>query len=99
MSILDNIRETELEPVSVHCTDEQLVVTLKNGQSISNALTKYPRLLHASAEERAIVELSPFGVHFPAIDEDLSIRGLLKGNSAPNAVFPHISEQADQHIR
>lgn len=99
MSILDSMRETELEPVSVHCTDEQLVVTLKNGQSISNALIKYPRLLHASVEERAQVELSPFGIHWTAIDEDLSIRGLLKGSSAPNAVLPHMGNQSEQRIR
>jgi hypothetical protein len=38
-----------------------------------------PRLLHASAEERAKYEISPsgYGIHWPLIDEDLSIDGLL----------------------
>ncbi len=38
-----------------------------------------PRLLHASAEQRAVYEVSPsgYGIHWPLIDEDLSIDGLL----------------------
>lgn len=86
MSILDDITGSNLVPVSVHCTDTSLIVTLQGGQSITNALTKYPRLLHASPEERANVELSPFGVHWPDIDEDLSIHGLIKGNASPDAL-------------
>lgn len=90
MSILDDMEDKALEPVSVTCTDEQLIVTLHNGQIISNALAKYPRLLRASPEQRANSELSPFGIHWPDIDEDLSIRGLIKGNPAPEAAPAYV---------
>ena len=77
-----------LEPVEAGCTDTHLTVTLANGQTITNPLWKYPRLLKASPDQRAHYELSPFGVHWPDIDEDLSVRGLIKGNAAPGAVPP-----------
>lgn len=101
MSILDDITGTSLVPVSVRCTDTSLIVTLQGGQSITNALTKYPRLLHASPEEQANVELSPFGIHWPDIDEDLSINGLIKGNAAPDALSVpanHTNPSSDARI-
>ena len=40
--------------------------------------TADPRLLHASAKERANYECSPYGIHWPQIDEDLCFDGFLK---------------------
>lgn len=77
-----------LEPVSAECTATHLTVTLANGQAITNPLWKYPRLLDATPKQRAHYELSAFGVHWPDVDEDLSVRGLIKGASAPGAVPP-----------
>ena len=91
MSILDfedDARIDALEPVKATCTNSDLIVTLANGQSIINPLWKYPRLLNASPEQRAHYEISPFGVHWPDVDEDLSVRGLIKGVAAPGAVPP-----------
>ncbi len=48
----------------------------------------YPRLFKASASERNNVELMLDGVHWPDVDEDLSIRGMLKGWKYPEAVAP-----------
>jgi hypothetical protein len=48
----------------------------------------YPRLLQATPAQRASYELSPFGVHWPEIDEDLSIEGMLVGSRAPGARQP-----------
>jgi len=39
-------------------------------------------LQHASAEERAQYEIMPMGIHWPLLDEDLSIAGILKGRRA-----------------
>lgn len=77
-----------LEPLKAECTATHLTVTLANGQAVTNPLWKYPRLLAATPEQRQHYELSPFGVHWPDIDEDLSVRGLIKGNLAPGAVPP-----------
>jgi hypothetical protein len=86
-----NISDDEqgmLEPVHALCTDTELIVTLAGGQKIVTPLRWYPRLLQASAKQRARYELSPFGVHWPEIDEDLSVQGMLRGAKAPGARQP-----------
>ncbi|HUI12999.1 MAG TPA: DUF2442 domain-containing protein [Xanthobacteraceae bacterium] len=69
----------DLKPRAVEFTASELVVTLADGRKIATPLDWYPRLLRASAAERASFEIMPMGVHWPAIDEDLSIAGMLKG--------------------
>jgi Protein of unknown function (DUF2442) len=59
-----------------------LVVTLMDGRKIATPLDWYPRLQRASAAQRAQYEIMPMGIHWPAIDEDLSIAGMLKGRHA-----------------
>lgn len=76
------------EPVSAQCDDTHLSVTLADGRVIRTPLWWYPRLLNATHEQRNIVELMPFGVHWPEIDEDLSIEGMLAGRKAPGATPP-----------
>ena len=71
--------------VNVSSTDIQLVVDLEDGRSISVPLTWYPRLLHATQKQRADWQVAGggFGIHWPSIDEDLSVEGLLRGAPAP----------------
>ena len=71
------------EPVKAEVIDESLVVTLKDGRVISTPLAWYPRLAQASADQRAEVELGAWGLHWDALDEDLSIRGMLLGRPVP----------------
>jgi hypothetical protein len=68
----------------VRVTDENLEVLLRDGRKISAPLTWFPRLLAASAEDRAVWEVSAagHGIHWPKLDEDLSIAGLLRGERA-----------------
>jgi Protein of unknown function (DUF2442) len=77
-----------MEPVQASCTDTELIVTLANGQKIVTPLWWYPRLLNATSGQRANYELSPFGVHWPDVDEDLSIEGMLVGSKAVGAKQP-----------
>ena len=77
-----------LEPVAVDCTDTELRVTLADGATVATPLWWYPRLLKATPAQRANVELMAFGVHWPEIDEDLSVEGMLKGWKAKGAVPP-----------
>lgn len=89
MSILElDEAHDSLEPVSAACSDTHLVVMLSDGREIRTPLWWYPRLLEASVQDRAHYELSPFGIHWPDIDEDLSVAGMLKGRKAPGAVPP-----------
>jgi hypothetical protein len=69
----------DLKPRAVEFTASELVVTLVDGRKIATPLDWYPRLQQASAVERANFEIMPMGIHWPLIDEDLSIAGMLKG--------------------
>jgi hypothetical protein len=71
-----------LRPKLVSFSERDLIVELEDGRSISTPLNWYPKLLLASREARGNYELSPFGVHWPALDEDLSIAGMLAGRCA-----------------
>jgi hypothetical protein len=71
--------------MSVSSTDDVLVVELEDGRTISVPLTWYPRLLHASQKDRDDWQVAGggFGIHWPTLDEDLSVDGLLRGAPAP----------------
>ena len=68
----------------ISCSNDKLTVDLEDGRSISVPLAWYPRLLHASAAQRQNWELAGagFGIHWPDVDEDLSVEGLLCGAPA-----------------
>jgi hypothetical protein len=69
----------DLRARSVEFTASELVVTLADGRRIATPLDWYPRLQNASGAERMNYEIMPMGIHWPAIDEDLSILEILKG--------------------
>lgn len=56
-------------------TDEAIYVELNNGQVGRELFCDYSRLANASESERNNYQLSYFGIHWPAIDEDLSFQG------------------------
>ena len=66
-------------PQSVRFDDDTLWVSLSDGRTIAAPLTWFPRLLVATPEQRAQVELSNSGLHWGALDEDISLAGLLAG--------------------
>jgi hypothetical protein len=70
------------EAVDVRVTEETLSVDLSDERTISVPLGWYPRLEHANAAERASWRLigRGQGIHWPDLDEDVSIKGLLAGN-------------------
>lgn len=74
----------------VQIGDDLFTVDLVDGRSISVPLAWYPRLLHASPEQRQNWRIagSGFGIHWPDLDEDLSSQGLLRGAPAPGAFTP-----------
>ena len=68
----------------------ELVVTLRDGRRIVTPLDWYPRLAKASSEERARYEIMPMGIHWPDVDEDLSIASMLKGNRVRSDVVKEL---------
>jgi hypothetical protein len=72
----------DVRPCAIEFTANELVVTLMDGRKIATPLDWYPRLKQASAEQRVNFELMPMGIHWPDIDEDLGIAGMLRGRLA-----------------
>ncbi len=66
---------------AVTVTDDSLTVDLTDGRTLSVPLAWYPRLVHGTPEERNHWRLigDGEGIHWPDLDEDLSIEGLLLG--------------------
>lgn len=73
--------------VGVATDDDNLTVDLVDGRSVTVPLAWFPRLLHANAEQRKNWRLvgDGQGIHWPEVDEDLSVTGLLRGAAAPEA--------------
>ena len=66
---------------NISCTDESIIVELVDGRTVSAPLVWFPRLSHATKKQLDNWELlgDGEGIHWPDIDEDLSIIGLLIG--------------------
>ena len=73
---------TRAQDVTV--TEDALTVELSDGRSISVPLAWYPRLGHGTPEERANYRLvgQGTGIHWPALDEDISVENLLTGQAS-----------------
>ena len=71
----------------VHITADELVVVLADGRRIATPLAWFPRLLRATAEQRQNYELlgDGAGIHWPDVDEDLTVAGLLRGTPSASA--------------
>lgn len=74
----------DLRVANVEVTNSALIVELKDGREIRAPLGWFPRLASATPEQRAKWETSAagHGIHWPLIDEDLSVEGLLRGEPA-----------------
>ena len=77
----------------VHFSEDNVSVDLMDGRTISVPLAWYPRLLHATTEQRQNLKLAGggFGIHWPDIDEDLSTEGLLRGAPAPRQSISNVA--------
>ena len=81
MRSLAVIEVKEARAKGVEATEDMLVVALTDGRIVSVPLAWYPRLWYGTPEERAQVELLGDGaiLHWPALDEDLSVMGIVLG--------------------
>src|SRR5438128_7366901 len=70
--------------VHVEVTDDTLSVDLEDGRTISVPIGWYPRLAHGTSFERANFQISGagYGVHWPELDEDIGVEGLLVGKQS-----------------
>ncbi len=70
-----------VRPTQVHFDTSSMWVHLSDGRIIGIPLTWFPRLLHSTSEQRDQVCISSRGLHWKALDEDISIASLLAGQS------------------
>jgi hypothetical protein len=82
------IEVEDSRPIEAKCDDEFLTVALADGRILRAPIWWYPRLMNASPTQRAVIELSPLGMHWPQIDEDISVASMLRGQKAPGAIPP-----------
>ncbi|UUL81832.1 MULTISPECIES: DUF2442 domain-containing protein [Sphingomonas] len=68
-----------VQATKVEFDDDQMWVHLSDGRTLGVPLAWYPRLLNALPADRAKAWISPSGLHWDEIDEDISIAGLLAG--------------------
>jgi hypothetical protein len=66
-------------PRSAGFRDGFILVVLHSGAELRFPVSANPRLASASPAQLDNIELSPFGLHWPDLDEDLSIRGIAQG--------------------
>jgi hypothetical protein len=78
------VTETEVRALSARCSDDELIVELADGRTLSVPLVWFPRLVSATAAARGRVELigGGEGLHWPDLDEDISVTGLLLGRAS-----------------
>ena len=77
---MNDIQESRVQHVDI--SDESLRVDLADGRTVTVPTAWYPRLLHGTSEERTNWRLigAGEGVHWPDLDEDISLENLLAGN-------------------
>lgn len=68
------------EAVSATCQAGFVTVAFKSGHELKFSIDGNPRLEKARLEDLNQIELSPFGIHWPAFDEDLSLEGIMRGD-------------------
>ena len=78
------VETREALATQVEVSDDTISVELADGRTIAAPLAWYPRLAHGSAEERGSWRLlgGGRGIHWPALDEDISVANLLAGHSS-----------------
>lgn len=66
-------------PEAVRFDTDAMWVVINDGRTIGVPLAWFPRLLAATPAQREMFELSRRGIHWPELDEDISVAGLLAG--------------------
>ncbi len=60
--------------------DDEIVIFMESGATMQFPVAENPRLGRGTPEQPNNIEISPFGLHWPDLDEDLSLRGIAKGD-------------------
>ncbi len=93
--------EIEILAEDISITEDTLSVQLSDGRSLTVPLAWFPRLLHADKKEKENYRLigKGTGLHWPDLDEDISIEGLILGrrsNESPASLERWLSKRKKQ---
>jgi hypothetical protein len=77
---------------SVGFDADKMWVELSDGRTLGVPLAWFPRLLHATREQRQTCRISSRGLHWEALDEDISVAGLLAGLGDQTHKLPTAAE-------
>lgn len=69
--------------------DGQIVIAMESGIELRFPVAKNPRLARGTPAQLNHIEISPLGLHWPDLDEDLSFRGLIDGNFGQRRITPN----------
>ena len=100
--VVEMLEEARTQQVSL--SEDALVVDLVDGRTVIVPLVWYPRLWHGTPEERNNLEVIGDGalIHWPDLDEDLSVAGLLAGRrsgESPQSLTRWLEERQAQQKR
>ena len=62
------------------CREGQIIIVMESGVEIRFPVAQNPRLAHGSESQLNHIEVSPYGLHWLDLDEDLSFRGIVEGD-------------------
>lgn len=76
----------DVRALAVRFDNNHLIVDLDDGRAICTPIAWYPRLRKATEVQRNnwVIDGAAWGIHWPDLDEDLSVAGMLRGTPAPN---------------
>lgn len=79
-----NEATTEVTAQDVRFSEDKLIVGLSDGRVLSVPIAWYPRLLHATPDERDNWSFigKGEGIHWPDLDEDISVENLIEGQAS-----------------
>jgi hypothetical protein len=83
---------TGLQATSVSFDDDNMWVELSDGRTLGVPLAWFPHLVGATREQLEDYELSPLGLHWEDLDEDISVAGLLAGRGDQTRRRPKAAE-------
>jgi hypothetical protein len=83
--------------------DGQIIIAMDSGKEIRFPVAENPRLACGTAAQLSRIEISPYGIHWPDLDEDLSFRGLLRATmgsirKSNQSVEPAVGSRLDHFV-
>ena len=77
-------KANEVWAINISFTTDMIILELSDGREVKTPLTFYPRLLNATEKQRSNYRIigGGEGIHWPEIDEDLSVESIVLGRKA-----------------